>query len=345
MSRRRRAAAWLLAVALAGFALPLPAQSISLAIANLQSDSMAPSPVMLVSATQHRPDLGPYTVSLELSTEPAFARPFYVEAVEGEIGTFSIDSLLPEKTIIYLRARLIDRFGLVSAEARQQHPVQAWVRLIAPLGLNLKTRHPKFVWSSPPITLPPGPWDYELAIINTATNRPAQIAHITDTSFTPSAPLEVNTSYRWQVTAKAQNSRGVGEVVARSAGTFVIAGEPTATVLYQNFPNPFGQSRPITCFWFDLARPSKVRLTIYNLRLQRVRTILPRPGDSETLDVGVHGRRDADDQTGCHAGQSDATIFWDGRDDAGRFVPPGVYIAEFQGDGVRSTIKMLYKGR
>lgn len=336
-------AAWLLVVVLAPFARPLVAQSISLIVSNLKADSMAPAPNMSIAATQNRPEFGPYTVSLELSTESRFTRPFYVNAAEGEAATFAIDSLLPEKTIIHMRARLINLFGDVVAEAIQQHPVQAWTRLMAPTQVSLRTRQPTFVWTSPAITLPPGPWDYELSVINTATGRPAEVAAgLSDTSFTLKAPLEVNASYRWQVRAKGQNSRGTGEVIARSAGTFVIAGEPTATVFYQNFPNPFGrgQSREITCFWFDLAHPAKVRLMIYNLRLQRVRSIIPGPGGDGTFGVGVHGRQDVNNPTGC-----DTQFSWDGRDDAGNFVPPGIYIAEFQGDGTRSTIKMLYKGR
>lgn len=347
MSRRRRVAAWLVLCVLAGLAPPLAAQSISLSIANMKADSMAPAPVISIAATQSRPELGPYTVSLELSTESAFARPFYVNAAESLAVTFTIDSLLTEKIAISMRARLIDRFGTVVAEAIRQHPVQAWVRLVAPLQVSLKTRQPTFVWTSPVLSFPPGPWKYEFSVINTVTGRTeVQAVGLGDTSFTLPSPLEVNTSYRWQVRARAQNSRGSGEVVVRSPGTFVLAGEPTATIFYQNFPNPFGrdQSRAITCLWFDLARPSKVRLTVYDLRLRRVRTILPRSGSDETLGVGVHGREDAANQTGCNATPSAVAITWDGRDDAGRFVPPGVYIAEFQGDGVRSTIKMLYKG-
>ena len=47
-------------------------------------------------------------------------------------ASFTTDSLLPEHTTIFFRARLTDRFGVVAAEARQQHPVRGWVKLIDP---------------------------------------------------------------------------------------------------------------------------------------------------------------------------------------------------------------------
>jgi hypothetical protein len=44
-------------------------------------------------------------------------------------------------------------------------------------------------------------------------------------------------------------------------------------------------------------------------------------------------------QTGC-----DDRLSWNGRDDAGRTVPSGVYVAVFKGDHVRQSVKILYRG-
>jgi hypothetical protein len=344
MTRRRRAFAWLIVLLLWLVSRPVAAQSISLSVSGLKADSMPPAPNFSLAAVQNRPDLGPYTVTLELSLEPDFTRPFYVNAAAGEVATFRIDSLLPEKTTIYLRARLTDAGSVVRADTRQQHVVQAWVRLIEPAQqrlVNLTTRRPRFIWSSPGITLPPGPWEYDLTVINTATGQPAVLAlSRSDTVFVVDSALEANTSYSWQVRARGENSRGQAEVVVRSAGTFVIS-EAVATIFYQNFPNPFGrgQLQSTTCLWFDLARPSRVRLTIYDLSLRRVRRMIPGAVPDVSFPTGSYGRGDIDTQTGC-----DTRFVWDGRDDNGRFVPPGVYIAEFQGDGLRATIKMMFKG-
>ena len=267
MSRSSRAAARLFVMGLAAMlARPVEAQSVTLSIAGVRGDSISPAPLMTVSGLQTRPELAPYTVTLELSTTQGFARPFYFNSAEGVLGTFTIDSLLPARSAVFMRARLIDRQGFVT-ETRQQYVVRDWITLVQPLQqplVNLSTRTPRFVWSSPAITLPPGPWVYDLTVINRGNSTAAAVAEgLTDTSFQFSQPLEANASYRWQVIARAQNSTGLGEVVARSSGTFVIssAEQPTATIFYQNFPNPFGlgQRTNTTCFWFDLGRPASVR--------------------------------------------------------------------------------------
>jgi hypothetical protein len=342
MSRWRRATAWLVVVA-ALSARPTAAQSVALAIANLKADSVSPAPTMTVTAIQARPELGPFAITLEMSTEAAFARPFYIESADGVVASFAIDSLLPEKTRIFFRTRLFDRAGNVIAEQQQQHPVQAWVQLIFPGQqslANIDTRFPRFIWRSPAITLPPGPWRYELTVTNTRTGIVDLFAIVDDTSFADS--LQANTSYRWQVRARALNSRGTGEVVVRSAGTFIIttSDQPTATVFYQNFPNPFGRGEraATTCLWFDLGEPSTVRLTIYNVRLQRVRQIVPGAIGDGRLPAGAYGRGDQTTQTGC-----DVRLQWDGRDDNGRVVPSGVYVVEFVANGVRTTKKMYFK--
>jgi hypothetical protein len=342
MSRWRRATAWLVVVA-ALSARPIAAQSVALVVSNLKADSMAPAPTMTVTAIPARP--GTYAVTLEMSTEAAFARPFYISSSDGLFGTFAIDSLLPEKTRIFMRTRLFDS-GVIVAEQRQQHVVQAWVRLIEPVQqslVNLRTRTPRFIWQSPAITLPPGPWQYELTVSNTRNGALALLASVTDTSFVVSdSALEANTSYRWQVLARAANSRGVGEVITRSTGTFVIttAEAPTATIFYQNFPNPFGRGERVqtTCFWFDLGEASTVRLTIYNLRLQRVRQLVPGPLGTGSFAAGAYGRGDPTAQTGC-----DDRLSWDGRDDDGRLLPTGIYVAEFMANGVRTTRKIYFK--
>ena len=350
MSRWGRAAAWLIGIAVVVTGRPLAAQSISLVISGVRADSVGPAPTMTVSAIDARPELAPYTVTIELSSDAGFARPFFVDADDGLLGSFTLDSLLAEKTMVFFRARLIDRLGSVTAETRQQHPVQGWVRLIEPLQqdlVNLSTRTPRFIWSSPPngtaVTLPPGPWVYDLTVTNTATGLPVSFPGLTDTSFVFS-PLESNTSYRWQVSARGSNSTGRTVVTVRSSGTFVITTpeQPTATVFYQNFPNPFGRGErtSATCFWFDLGQPATVSLTIFDIRLRRVRRLIPGAFPSTRLPAGAYGRGDLNMQRGC-----DSRLEWDGRDDNGRIVPQGIYIAEFTADGFRSTRKVYFKGQ
>jgi hypothetical protein len=342
----RRVAALLMAVAALGGGRRLGAQTVTLAISAVIADSTSPAPVMTVTGFPTRPEFGPYSLSLAIATEPAFRNPFYVRNADAEAATFTVDSLMPERTMVFFRARLTDAFGTVVAQTTTQHPVRSWLRLVGPIRgptTVVGTESPQFIWSSPPITLPPGLWEYDISVFNTRTgHRDFFQDKLSDTAFTFSQPLEANTSYTWQVHARAVNSTGNGEARVSSPGTIIVAspGAPIVTLFYQNFPNPFGRgTRSMrTCFWFDLARPSKVKITIYDIRQREVRHILPAASADLTLPIGAYGRENIDTQSGC------GNVQWDGRDDGGRFVPQGVYLAVFEADGTRSSIKIVFKG-
>lgn len=344
ISRRRAAVLFAGATLLSVGAAALPAQSVSIDIATF-SDSISPAPVMLVQATPLAPELQPSTITLELATERQFRAPFLVLSGSGNSASFLVDSLLAQQSVVFFRARLIDKNGSVQAEQIVSHPVRSWLRLVAPIRASndvLFTNEPQFVWSSPAITLPPGPWQYQLTVTNTATGVPEFSVGVSDTVFTPSTPLQACTSYQWHVQATAVNGNANSQLAVNAPGTFVIqtADCPTATIFYQNFPNPFGRGalQPVTCFWFDLARTATVKLTIYDLRLRVVRHIVPGPLGTE-LGAGAYGRQGDGSQGGC-----DARLSWDGKDDAGRVVPPGVYVAVFDADGVHSVKKMIFQG-
>jgi hypothetical protein len=330
-------------LALFTFAAGLEAQSIRLNVSPVQADSMSPAPNVTVTASPIAPERGPYSIELVMSRDAEFRQPFYQQRRPGvESGTFTVDSLIPEHILVYIRAQLIDRNGAIVAEDRQLHPVLGWVQLLDPPPQRLNnptTRRPQFRWASPPITFL---WEYDLAVINTRTgNQDFFAPKITANSFTFPDPLEANTSYTWQVTARKQGTPGGGEVTVKAPGTFVISStdQPTATVAYQNFPNPFGRGiSPTTCFWFDLDRLSQVRLMIYSLNLHRVRALIPGAFGTSSFLPGIYGRS-AENGQGC-----DMRFSWDGRDDNGRFVPPGVYIAEFRANGQTTTKKIYFKG-
>ena len=338
MSLGRRVAAFVVAAAALGFARRIEAQSVTLSISALFADSTSPATNMIVTGFPALSDSGQYSVSLTLATDAQFRAPFYTRSADGTTANFILDSLLTEHTVVFFRARLINQFGAVVAEAIARHPVRSWLRLIAPLRgptTIVNTRNPNFVWSSPPITFPPGLWDYEVFVMETRTGNLARSSGlINDTSITL-GPLQANTSYSWRVEARAHNSSGNGEVSVSSAGTFVIQSDtlPTITLLYQNFPNPFGRGTRSneTTLWFDLAHSSKVTMAIYDLRQRLVRRLVPPFLTGATLPAGAYGR--------------DGAVTWDGKDDVGRPVPPGVYIVVFEGDGTRATIKILFRGQ
>ncbi len=85
-------------------------------------------------------------------------------------------------------------------------------------------------------------------------------------------------------------------------------------ILRQNYPNPFN---PATAISYQLLAISQVDLLIYNLRGQKVRTLV---------------------QARQPAGRYE--VKWDGRDDGGRPVPSGVYFYRLQAGGQAATRKM-----
>ncbi|MFL5574547.1 MAG: hypothetical protein ACJ79S_01030, partial [Gemmatimonadaceae bacterium] len=124
-------------------------------------------------------------------------------------------------------------------------------------------------------------------------------------------------------------------------------GEPAATLLYQNFPNPFPASAAAaagglgTCIWFDLGRPGPVRVELFTLRGDRVRTLVPGPGFlAAALPAGRYGRAAAGSNSGC-----DPRLAWDGTADDGRVVPPGVYLLRLRADGTSQVKKVVFRGR
>ncbi len=92
-------------------------------------------------------------------------------------------------------------------------------------------------------------------------------------------------------------------------------GTPETYQLSQNFPNPFN---PSTRIEFALPRAEKVRVEIYNLMGQKVRTLL-----AGSLAAGYH------------------TLTWKGLDDSGARVPSGVYIYKLQTETTTISKKML----
>jgi hypothetical protein len=341
MSRGSRAVARA-SLALAIFAAGAQAQSIIVQIANPQADSIPPAPNIAVFAVGAPPAGAPYRIRLRMARDAEFRQVFYDSSLTGESRTFTIDSLLTEHMVIHMRAQLIDRANTIVADTTLARPILGWLQLLDPPQqklTNLSTTRPQFRWTSPPITFL---WEYDLKVINTHTGDEAYFGKgLTSNSRTLETALEANTPYAWQVTARKQGGPGGTEVTVKSVGTFIISvgDRPTATIAYQNFPNPFGRGiSPTTCFWFDLDTLSQVRLTIYSLNLHRVRNLIPGSSGTSSFVPGIYGRSN-ENEKGC-----DMLFSWDGRDDNGRFVPAGIYIAEFRANGQTTTKKIYFKG-
>jgi hypothetical protein len=90
---------------------------------------------------------------------------------------------------------------------------------------------------------------------------------------------------------------------------------PRSFQLFSSYPNPFSA---LTTLRFTLPSPSAVRLEIYNLLGQIVRTLV-----DEWRPSGEY------------------RILWDGRDDNGRHLPGGVYLYRFDAGAFHQTGKFI----
>ncbi len=91
--------------------------------------------------------------------------------------------------------------------------------------------------------------------------------------------------------------------------------EPVSFELHGNFPNPFN---PSTTIEFTVTKTETLTLEIYNILGQNVRTLLHR-----SVNAGNH------------------RVVWDGRDDTGLEVGPGMYIARLVAGENSATNSML----
>jgi hypothetical protein len=90
---------------------------------------------------------------------------------------------------------------------------------------------------------------------------------------------------------------------------------PGRTQLASVFPNPFSRSATVA---FDIARDERLRLEVYDVRGARVRVL----GQGAFAPGRYH-------------------LSWDGRDDAGRALPSGLYLIRFEAGSVRTVRKLV----
>lgn len=111
----------------------------------------------------------------------------------------------------------------------------------------------------------------------------------------------------------------VSSRLARWQPTVASAVEPEAgaarIALRPAWPNPFTST---TAFAFDLPAPGNVVIDVYDVRGARIRTL---------------------DETGLPAGSH--RVAWDGRDQAGRPAPAGVYFAALRGTGTAARQRVV----
>ena len=285
----------------------------------------------------------PRSVRLRLSLDIGFGLVVFDSTAAGDDPRFVPRKILPENRDIYAEATVFDGTGRsISSVITFAGRTGPHLTLVSPKGVNVRSRTPTFSWRSAAVRSPPGPWVYELFVTNVATQVTRSRAGITDTVFVWLDSLDAQTSYRWRVIARLPNGVAGDTTIANSSSSFVVSptGAATATLLYQNFPNPFpAASSRTTCIWFDLHSAATVELSVHDPRGHKVKTIIPGALPSQ-LAAGRYGRLLDVDDSGC-----DPRLSWDGTADDGRTVPAGLYLIRMRTDAGIMIKKVLFLGR
>ena len=83
----------------------------------------------------------------------------------------------------------------------------------------------------------------------------------------------------------------------------------------KNYPNPFN---PTTTISFEIGESGKTQVEIYNVKGQKIKTLL-----DETMDIGQH------------------SVIWIGNDDDGKHVSSGMYFYKISVSGEQKVNKMI----
>ena len=288
------------------------------------------------------PAVGPITYRLRVARDSALATPLVDTSLTAE--SFLLRKPIKPGAPLFWQVEAHAAIG-ESASTGNVGPIvaPAWATLTSlsnPAGSVTDSAQPTFTWHSPQVAAPPGPLTFDLAVQRLSTGAyDFGAAGLSDTIFRIPEPLERNTAYRWRVVVHA----GSDTSLVRSQGSFLIvdAGTPTATLLYQNFPNPFPTAgRDSTCLWFDVATTSVVSLEILDLRGNPVRRFIPGPDFPGILSAGRYGRA-----TAGGTGICDPRLMWDGRADDGHLLPPGVYLAKLKAPGLLEFKRIVFRGK
>ena len=261
------------------------------------------TPAFTITTSGFLPTELPLQIELQVATSGDFSSLFADTTVSGTSAAIVIPRLLPQKINIWWRARIRTAQGAnVITDAVGPRQTSNWLTLISPNGLNgstVDTTFPSFLWTAVATHPPVSPWTFQIVVSRRSDGFPLLTGTLSDTVYTPFAPLETNTSYLWSVTGHLSTG---DSIKVQSFSTFVIqsANAPLATVLYQNFPDPFPNARiATTCIWFDLKNQSNVRIDILDLHGNHVAKITPGRGLGPLFLPGQYGRASVGSDSGC----------------------------------------------
>ncbi|MGH7607679.1 MAG: hypothetical protein ACREME_10080, partial [Gemmatimonadales bacterium] len=284
----------------------------------------------------------PVTYRLRIARDTALSAPL-LDTLVGTAETFDLRRPLKPGPIFWRVDARSDAGDTASTGRIGPLTVPAWATLTSfddPAGTVTDSVQPTFTWTSPAVASPPGPFTYDLFVRRVTDSLPEFGASgVVGTSFRLPQPLERHVSYRWFLVAHLDPDTSL----SASRGSFLVLdpGVPAATLLYQNFPNPFpGAGRDATCIWFDLATTGRVELDILDLRGHRVRRFIPGADFPAILPAGRYGRGQPGGSGSC-----DPRLMWDGRTDDGHPLPAGVYLAKLKAPGLVVFKRIVFRGK
>lgn len=322
----------------------------SLSSKDLAGNLTTITPTFRWETPQKHPRTGDVTYRIEVARDSQFLDVVFADSVvEANIYT----ARQPLRPADRLWWRVVARSPQGIRRASPPQPsfrVPSWIRLLSPNEpepVFLEDPRPQLSWAPLAAPQPVGPFTYDVQVISVATGQVVQqVRGLTTSSVTVPEPLVPNQAYRWRVIARTQpaNNRPAFADTVQSLGPFVITSSeaPPATILYQNFPNPFpGAGESGTRIWFDLDREGPVELAVYDLRGRLIRRLIPAQPScgAVVLKAGLYGRAG---QTINGIEEGCAQVTWDGRDEDGRVVSRGVYVLRLRAGGVTDARRILF---
>ena len=197
--------------------------------------------------------------------------------------------------------------------------------LITPqLNLNPGTTNTMTFWVAPQDAS--YPQDHYSVMVSTTNNQPASFTSIYSETITGSDWEErtVNLPYAGQDIYIAFRHHDCTDWYIMKIDDIEIASTESAdeltpivkpTALHGNYPNPFN---PTTTISYDLANDGNVAIDIYNIKGQKVKTLV-----NDRQNAGAH------------------TVVWNGHDDNGKHVGSGIYFFNMKAGKYTSTRKMI----
>jgi subtilisin family serine protease len=295
-------------------------------------------PAVAWTGTTH-PLMGPVRYRVEFARDSLFQNIFFTDTVTAASALTVRRAVRPATTAWW---RVIGTDSADRHEVRRASrpfgpfSVPRWVRLTVPdpSQVTQTTLSPEFRWTPLLAPQPIGPLLYDLEIRSFDTGELAvpAIRGLQVATHRLTQTLLPNRAYRWRVIARTQT--GQADTV-ESTNAFLVASDsmPPATLLYQNFPNPFPRpdlGRNETQIWFDLAEQSTVELVILDLGGRLIRRLIPAEPSCgpQVLEPGLYGRGGP-----LSPGDPCVATSWDGRDADGRLVETGIYLLRLRVGG------------